>query len=98
MINSVTLIGRLKNDPNLKETEHGVSKVEMFLVHNEMKLENGERKTVGHIFKCVAYGALAQLSAEYLYSGSRIGVTGTLRNLDEKYEILVKDIEFLGGK
>lgn len=66
MINSVTLIGRLGQDPELRTTENGMSIANFSLAHNEVRLVNGNRETVPHWFRCVAFGSLAQLCVEYL--------------------------------
>ena len=104
MINSVTLIGRLGQDPELRTTENGTSIVNFSLAHNEIRLVNGNRETTPHWFRCVAFGSLAQLCVEYLHKGSRIGISGSLKqrnweaedgNKRSSVEILVKDIEFL---
>jgi len=106
MINSVTIIGRLGQDPELRTTENGASLVNFSLAHNEIRLINGAREQIAHWFRCVAFGSLAQLCAEYLSKGSRIGISGTLRQRKwetsegEKrntVEILVRDIEFLSS-
>ncbi|MCD4653376.1 single-stranded DNA-binding protein [bacterium] len=106
MINSVTIIGRLGKDPELRTTENGSSLVNFSLAHNENRLVNGNREQIPHWFRCVAFGSLAQLCSEYLSKGSRIGVSGALRqnnwetNEGEKrssVDILVKDIEFLSS-
>jgi single-strand DNA-binding protein len=106
MINSVTLIGRLGQDPELRTTENGTSIANFSLAHNEIRLINGNRETVPHWFRCVAFGSLAQLCVEYLHKGSRIGISGSLKqrswetddgNKRNSVEILVKDIEFLSA-
>lgn len=106
MINSVTLIGRLGQDPELRTTENGTSIANFSLAHNEIRLVNGNRETVPHWFRCVAFGSLAQLCVEYLHKGSRIGISGSLKqrswetddgNKRNTVEILVKDIEFLSA-
>jgi len=106
MINSVTIIGRLGQDPEIRTTENGTSLANFSLAHNEMRLVNGNRETVPHWFKCVAFGSLAQLCVEYLHKGSRVGISGSLKqrsweaedgNKRSKVEILVKDIEFLSS-
>ncbi|MBN1878918.1 single-stranded DNA-binding protein [bacterium] len=106
MINSVTIIGRLGQDPELRTTENGTSMVNFSLAHNEIRLVNGNRETTPHWFKCIAFGSLAQLCVEYLHKGSRIGVSGSLKqrnweaddgNKRSLVEILVKDIEFLSS-
>jgi len=106
MINSITIIGRLGQDPELRTTENGSSMVNFNLAHNEIRMVNGNREQTPHWFRCVAFGSLAQLCSEYLNKGSRIGVSGSLRQ--RKWEtsdgdkrstvdILVRDIEFLSS-
>lgn len=106
MINTVTMIGRLGKDPELKTTDNGTSLVSFSLAHNEIRTVNGNRESIPHWFRCVAFGALAQLCSEYVRKGSRIGISGALRqrswetNEGEKrnsVEILVRDIEFLSS-
>lgn len=105
-INTVTLIGRLGQDPELRTMENGMTIVSFNLAFNEIKLVNGNRQSVPHWFKCVAFGSLANLCVEYLRKGSRIGIAGSLRqnrwqdkdgNNKQSVEILVKDIEFLSS-
>ncbi|MBN1297712.1 single-stranded DNA-binding protein [bacterium] len=106
MINTVTIIGRLGKDPEMRVTENGASVANFSLAHNEIRLVNGAREQIPHWFQCVAFGSLAQLCAEYLHKGSRVGISGALRqrswetNEGEKrnsVEILIRDIEFISS-
>lgn len=104
MINAVTIIGRLGKDPELRTSEAGTSVCEFQLAHHEFRQVNGEHQTITHWFKCVAFGSLAQLCAEFLHKGARIGIHGNLRQkvweTEEgvkrtNVEIHLTDIEFL---
>ncbi len=106
MINSVTLIGRLGKDPELRTTENGASMVKFSLAHNEYRNVNGERKTQTHWFDCIAFGSLAELCSEFIHKGARIGIHGNLKqnrwetqNGEKRssVEILVRDVEFLSS-
>ncbi|HPQ40359.1 MAG TPA: single-stranded DNA-binding protein, partial [bacterium] len=98
------IIGRLGKDPELRTTENGASLVNFNLAHNEIRLVNGTREQIAHWFRCTAFGSLAQLCAEYLSKGSRVGISGALRQHTwetsegqkrSNVEILVRDIEFI---
>ena len=106
MINSVTIIGRLGKDPELRTTENGASMVKFSLAHNEYRNVNGERITQTHWFDCVAFGSLAELCSEFIHKGARVGVHGNLKqnrwetqNGDKRnsVEIFVRDVEFLSS-
>ncbi len=104
MINSVTVIGRLGMDPEIRTTESGTSVASFRLANHEYRQVNGERQTVTHWFHCVAFGSLAQLCAEFVQKGAKVGIHGKLRQRlwetpdgDKRstIEIHVRDIEFL---
>ncbi len=107
MINTVTLIGRLGNDPELRTSESGTSVVNFNLANHEFRQVNGERQTITHWFKCVAFGSLAQLCSEFMHKGARVGIQGNLRQNswetkegDKRLttEIHLRDVEFLTPK
>ena len=107
MINTVTMIGRLGNDPELRTSESGTSVVNFRLANHEFRQVDGERQTVTHWFRCVAFGSLAQLCSEFMHKGARVGIHGNLRQNSwetekgEKrntVEIHLRDVEFLSRK
>ena len=106
MINTVTLIGRIGNDPELRTTDKGSSLVKFPLAYHEYKQVEGERQSVTHWFNCCAFGSLAEICSEFLHKGARVGIQGQLqhRTWNDKegekkgmIEILIRDIEFLSN-
>ncbi|OGL44225.1 MAG: hypothetical protein A2161_03220 [Candidatus Schekmanbacteria bacterium RBG_13_48_7] len=107
MINSVTLVGNLGNDPGLKKLENGTLCSEFRIACNEIRNDNGEKVERTHWFSCDVYGKTAELCHKYLKKGSRVGIRGPLQYhawKDEKgnqrslVRINVRDIEFLDSK
>jgi single-strand DNA-binding protein len=106
MMNTLSMIGRLGADPELKTSESGSSVVTFPLAYNEYRKKDGERQSITHWFNCCAFGTMAELCSEFIHKGARVGITGQLRqnkweNKDgEKrstVEIQVRDIEFLSS-
>jgi single-strand DNA-binding protein len=104
MINSVTLIGHLGKDPELRTTEAGASVVTFPIAYHEFKQINGEKQNVTHWFNCFAFGTLAEICSEFMHKGAKVGITGQLRqkNWETKegekrsgVEIQVREVEFL---
>lgn len=71
-MNSVTLVGRLATDIDLKEVTGG-SKVSSFILAVDRNAEEAD------FFRVKAWNAQAEAAAEHLVKGRRIGVEGTLR-------------------
>lgn len=77
MINSVTLVGRLTKDPELKYTQNGVAVTRFTLaVNRTFSNQNGEREA--DFPNVVAYRKAAENSANYLKKGSLAGVVGRI--------------------
>lgn len=83
--NSVQLIGRLGNDPELRTFESGKSMTSFSLATNEMYYNNkGEKVTDTQWHNIVAWGKKAEVISQYLKKGSEIALQGKLVN--RKYE------------
>ncbi len=104
MINSITIIGRLGADPEIRTSESGNSVVRFPLAYHEYRQNNGERETVTHWFNCCAFGPLADVCSQFTHKGARVGIHGKLRQNSwmtkegekrKSIEIHVRDIEFL---
>ena len=106
MHNVVYLIGRLTEDPAIKEYEDGLEKLTCNLaVQREFKNEDGIYE-VDYI-RCILWNALANHTCEYCKKGDLIGVKGRIQTRsyeDEekntKYitEIIVDRVSFLASK
>lgn len=102
MLNSVSLIGRLTDDQTLRFTNEG-NPVGNFNVAVDTGF--GDRKETS-FFSCVIFGKMAQSLDQYLTKGKQIGLQGSLRQnrwekdgqKNSRVEIVVKDVQLLGGK
>ena len=106
-MNKAILIGRVGNDPEIKELESGVKVVNFSLATSERyKDRDGNQVDKTEWHRCTAWRKTADLIEQYVYKGDRLAVEGKIqtRQYDvdgaTKYttEIIVDRIEFLGGK
>lgn len=79
--NHVQLIGRLGNDPQVKNFESGKKMVSFSLATNETYYNNkGEKVEDTQWHNIVAWGKKADVAQSYLKKGSEIAVQGKLVN------------------
>lgn len=105
-MNEVILVGRLTRDPELRYTGDQTPVVSFNLaVDRTFKNKDGEREA--DFPNCIAWRKTAELIAENLTKGRRIGVVGRLqtRSYDDKdgkkvyvTEVVVDRFEFLDSK
>lgn len=108
-INSVTILGRLGRDPEVRSTGSGTA-VANFSVATSEKWKDknsgqSQEKTTWH--KVAVFGRLAEVVGEYARKGDQIAIQGKLENRQwedkdgnkrESVEILAQNITFLGSK
>ena len=108
-MNKVILVGRLTADPELRQTQSGISSCR-FTVAIDRKFadkETGERKA--DFVGCIAWQRTAEFVAEYFSKGKLIAVEGELRNnsyqdknhsdvMHYTMDVNVNNVEFVGGK
>ncbi|TNE81751.1 MAG: single-stranded DNA-binding protein [Bacteroidetes bacterium] len=105
--NSVRLIGRLGNDPELKDA--GKTKLAKFsLATNDTRKDaDGNKIDETEWHNLVVWGKPAETAAKYLKKGSEIAIEGKLtsRSYDDKdgvkhyvTEVVVREFSFLGKK
>lgn len=108
-MNKVILMGRLTADPNLNQTQNGISSCRFSIAINRqfVNKQTGEREA--DFINCVAWRQTADFINRYFKKGSMICVEGTLRSnnyQDKKHpdvthytmEVLVDSVEFCGSK
>lgn len=79
--NSVQLIGRLGNDPEIKTFESGKKMASISLATNETYTNNkGEKVEDTQWHNLVAWGKKADIAEKYLKKGSEIAIEGKLIN------------------
>jgi single-strand DNA-binding protein len=74
--NSVTLVGNLVADPEVRYTSGGLA-VTTFAIARSYKVRDTEEERVS-FFDCVTFGQTAENVAESLEKGNRVIVEGTL--------------------
>jgi single-strand DNA-binding protein len=106
MRNRVQLIGRLGQNPEVKEFDKGRKLVRMSIATNEEYLNNGEKVKQTTWHNLVAWGKLAEICEKYLHKGREIAVEGKLiyRTWEDKEgakhnatEIHISDMLMLNG-
>jgi len=107
-INQVTIVGRLGQDPEVRQTANQQAVATLSVATSEKwtdKEGKTQEKTEWH--RCVAWGKTAELCGKYLKKGSLAGFTGKLqtRSWDDKdgvkkytTEVIVQNVQFLGSK
>ena len=103
--NSVRLIGRLGQNPELKKTENGKKVLRFSLATDESyKNAEGQKVTETTWHNIVAWNGLAELLEKYLKKGSRIALEGRIvyRSYEDKKgetkyitEIVLNEFMFL---
>ncbi len=76
--NSVTVVGNLTRDPELRYTQSGTGLANMGLAVSRRYQVNGEWQEQTSFFNVVAWGDLGENAAASLTKGSRVIVTGRL--------------------
>lgn len=107
MLNSISIMGRLSSDPQLRRTASGKA-VASFSVACERDFKNqqtGEKEV--DFIECVAWGGTAEMVEKFFHKGQMAVATGRLQLRDWKdkngqkrrtAEILVNSIYFCGSK
>ena len=81
MLNRVILMGRLTADPELRQTQSGISFVKFNIaVDRKFKNDNGEHQT--DFISVTAWRKTAEFVSKYFSKGKMIIVEGSLRNND----------------
>ena len=107
-MNNVNLLGRLTADPELRQTQSGISSCRFTIaVNRRFKNENGEYDA--DFISCVAWRQTAEFVSRYFSKGSMIAVSGSLRTgkyQDKNHsdvthyttDVFVENVEFCGSK
>ena len=105
-LNSVTLIGRLTRDPELRQVGEGNSVCNFGIANNRTFMQNGNKREQVSFFNCVAWGKLGEIINQYCQKGKQIAIQGriaqsTYDNKEgvkvSKVEIVVDNMQLLGS-
>ena len=100
------MIGRLTKTPDIRQTNTGKNVCTFTLAVNR-RYKGADGKTTADFFSVQAWEKLAELCARYLDKGSKVFVSGELRNRSYEAkdgskrtvtEIIANEVEFLSPK
>lgn len=107
-VNTVTLLGNVARDPELKATKGKHSVCTFGLATNRVwKDAAGQKQSLPEFHSVVAWGPLAEFCAEYVQKGNPLFVQGYLKTTswegkhgETQYrtEIVLEDVTLLGKK
>jgi single-strand DNA-binding protein len=107
-INKAIIMGVLGNAPDLKTAGNGNAIVNFSLATSELwKNKQGEKQESTQWHRCVAYGKLGEIIAQYAGKGDKLYVEGKLNtrewqdkdgNKRQTTEIVVEEMQLMGGK
>lgn len=106
-VNTVTLLGNVTHDPEVKSLSGGQTVCTFGLATNRIwKDKQGETQSLPEFHNCVAWGKLGEACGEYVKKGRPMFVQGHLktRNWEKddtkhyKTEVVLDNVVFLGTK
>lgn len=105
-MNHVSMIGRLTKIPDIRQTNTGKNVCSFTLAVNR-RYKDAQGNATADFFSVQAWEKLAELCARYLDKGSKVFISGELRNRSYETkdgskrtvtEIIANEIEFLSPK
>ena len=105
-MNSVSLIGNLTKNPEIRTTQSGLSCCQ-FTVACRRRFKNSQGQYEADFIDCVAWRQTADFIHKYFIKGNRIGVTGSIQTRNyqaqdgtQRYvtEVVVDTAEFVAPK
>ena len=108
-MNKVILVGRLTADPELRQTQSGVSSCRFTVAVDRRFADKNTGERQADFITCVAWRQTAEFVSRYFSKGKLICVEGSLRTgsyTDRNHadvthyttEVFVDNVEFVGGK
>lgn len=108
-MNKVILIGRLTADPELRQTQNGISSCRFTVAVNRKFKNEHTGEYDADFVTCIAWRQTAECVSRYFSKGKMIALEGTLRTgkyQDKNHpdithyttDVYVDNVEFVGGK
>ncbi|MCK4525946.1 single-stranded DNA-binding protein [candidate division WOR-3 bacterium] len=106
-LNSVSIIGRLGEDPTLKYSQSGMAVVNLSVATNYSIKKDGEWTEAVEWVRCTVFGKKAEACAEFLSKGSQIYLEGRLSTQSWQDQegvkrwstsVIIRDVIFLDSK
>lgn len=96
-MNIFTLIGRLCDDPKVKELDDN-KKICNFTIAVKPPYKNDDGIYETEFYPTSVWNNVAELTAEYCKKGDLIALKGRLKSKDNKISIITEKISFLSSK
>lgn len=108
-VNKVIILGRLGQDPEVKQTQSGTSVANLNVATTEVgaKDQSGQRQELTEWHRVTLWGKTAEIAGQYLAKGSQVYIEGRLQtrkwqdqNGQDRYttEIVGNEMQFIGGR
>ena len=106
MLKHIAIHGRLTRDPEIRQTQSGVSVCNFTVAVDRSFTRQGEEKQTDY-FDCVAWRGLADTISKYFTKGKEIVVLGEMQsrkwqdkdgNNRVSWEIMANSVDFCGSK
>lgn len=105
-MNKIIITGRLTSDPELRQTQSGVSSCRFTVAASRKFKDKDSGEYKADFINCTAWRQTAEFISRYFSKGSMIAIEGTLQNNNyEKdgvqhysYVVTVENVEFCGSK
>lgn len=108
-MNSVQIIGRLTADPELRQTQSGISCCRFTVAVNRKFKNKDTDEYEADFISCIAWRQTAEFVSRYFSKGKMIALTGTLHTgsyTDKNHsdvthyttDVIVENVEFCGDK
>lgn len=106
MINQAVIMGRLVADPELRQTQTGLSVTSFTVAVDRSFVKQGEERQADFI-DVVAWRGTAEFVTRYFQKGSMIALRGAIQTSSyedkngikrKKFEIIAEQVSFCGGK
>lgn len=106
MLNQTIIVGRMVQDPELRQTDNGRKVANVTLaVPRSFKNSNGEYET--DFINCVLWKGIAESTVQYCKKGDLVGIKGRIQSreyeVDEEskkqvVEVVAEKVTFLSSK
>lgn len=106
-INTITLVGRLAKDPQLRSLPSGMSVCDLRLAFTTSRKTGGEWQNESNFIDVAVWGGQGEAAARNLTTGRRVGITGRLEHRQwkdsngsnrERYSITADRLQYLDAK
>lgn len=96
-MNQVVLVGRLVNEPTIKEIKEGKKVVLIKIaVNRNFKNEDGIYDT--DIIPVILWNGVAEATLDYVHTGDVLGIKGRLQTTEDEVELVADKVTFLASK